>query len=338
MRQLIAALLIGLPLASPAQEAVIDRAVTKHVLPGYKIAAAEAQDLADAAQADCAPESAELRAAYHDAFDAWLGVEHLQFGPALADNRLFAMGFWPDPRGAGPRALARLIAAADPVGRDPAGYAEVSAAARGFHALETMLFDARAQTLGTADYRCALVRTMTVDMATTVQAIRAGWQGGHAEALRTAGAEGNALYPTGADALRTLFGAAEAGLEFNAAARLGRPLGTIDRPRPERAEARRSGRSLRNVTVSVAAIGDLALILAEPAGPEVTEDVSAQLDRIAALAARIDDPTLAGLAKPQGRVRVEALQSRLDELRVTLAQDVAPALGVAAGFNALDGD
>jgi hypothetical protein len=279
-----------------------------------------------------------LRSAYHHAFDAWLGVAHLQFGPALADNRLFAMGFWPDPRGAGPRALARLIGDADPVGRDPAGYAEVSAAARGFHALETMLYDPRAETIGTADYRCALVRTMTADMATTVQAIRAGWTGGHAEALRAAVAEGNALYPSEADALRTLFGAAATGLEFNAEARLGRPLGTIDRPRPERAEARLSARSLRNVAVSVEAIGALAAILAAPAGPDSAGDVAAQLDRIETLIDRADDPALQGVADPQGRLRIEAIRSRIDELRGTLAQDVAPALGVAAGFNALDGD
>jgi hypothetical protein len=248
------------------------------------------------------------------------------------------MGFWPDPRGAGPRALARLIGDADPVGRDPTGYAEVSAAARGFHALEIMLYDPRAETIGTAEYRCALVRTMTADLANTVQAIRAGWTGGHAEALRTAGAPGNAAYPAEADALRTLFGAAAGGLEFNAEARLGRPLGTLDRPRPERAEARLSGRSLRNVAVSVGAIGDLAAILAAPAGPGVEGDVAAQLDRIETLIDRAGDPALQGVADPQGRLRIEAIRSRIDELRGTLAQDVAPALGVAAGFNALDGD
>ena len=338
MRHLIAAALVALPLAAPAQESVIDRAVTGHILPGYERAAAEARELAAAAQAECAPESEALRAAWHDAFDSWLGVAHLQFGPALEDNRLFAMGFWPDPRGAGPRALARLIGAADPVGRDPAAYSEVSAAARGFHALETMLFDPRAETIGTAEYRCALVRTMTADMATTVQAIHEGWTGGHAEALRTAGAEGNALYPTEADALRTLFGAAATGLEFNADARLGRPLGTPDRPRPERAEARLSERSLRNVAVSVQAIGDLARILAAPAGQEVPDAIAAELDRIETLIDRAGDPALQGVADPQGRIRVEAIRSRIDELRGTLAQDVAPALGVAAGFNALDGD
>jgi hypothetical protein len=179
---------------------------------------------------------------------------------------------------------------------------------------------------------------MTADMATTVQAIREGWTGGHAEALQTAGAEGNALYPSEADALRTLFGAAATGLEFNAEARLGRPLGTIDRPRPERAEMRLSGRSLRNVAVSVTAIGDLALILAAPAGPDTLGDIAARLDRTQALIDRAGDPALQGVADPQGRLRVEAIRSRIDELRGTLAQDVAPVLGVAAGFNALDGD
>jgi hypothetical protein len=56
------------------------------------------------------------------------------------------------------------------------------------------------------------------------------------------------------------------------------------------------------------------------------------------VAARIDDPALAGVATPQGRIRIEGLQTEIDALRLTLGNDLAPALGVAAGFNALDGD
>jgi predicted lipoprotein len=272
------------------------------------------------------------------AFDTLLGSAHQQFGPAREDNRAFAMGFWPDPRGSGTRALGRLIREADPVGRDPAGYAEVSVAARGFHALETMLYDTRVRGIGTADYRCALIRTMTADVAATAAAIRDGWTVGHAAAVRAAGAPDNTVYPSRQDALRTLFGAASSGLQFNSEARLGRPMGAVDRAYPERAEAWRSERSLRNVEVSVASIGGLALILARPADPDVAEDLKGQLARIETLVARADDPGLQGVDRVQGRIRVEAIQGRIDELRRTLAQDVAPVLGVAAGFNALDGD
>ena len=101
MTRLFAAARIAVPVAASAQGSVIDRAVREHILPGYARAAAEAQDPAAVAQAEGAPDRETLRAAYQEAFDARLGVAQVQSGPALADNRLFAMGFRPDPRGVG---------------------------------------------------------------------------------------------------------------------------------------------------------------------------------------------------------------------------------------------
>ncbi len=58
-----------------------------------------------------------------------------------------------------------------------------------------------------------------------------------------------------------------AGLEFMADDRLGRPLGTFDRPRPERAEARASAGPSGNVRLSLAALERLAVALV-PASPQ----------------------------------------------------------------------
>lgn len=81
--------------------------VQGHVLPGYRALSTTAADLEQAAAADCSPESPELRAAYGAAFDAWVGVSHLRFGPSEVDDRAFALAFWPDPRGSTPKALGR---------------------------------------------------------------------------------------------------------------------------------------------------------------------------------------------------------------------------------------
>jgi len=322
---------------SPARE-VIDRVVEDHILPGYAAAADRTDALADAARADCDPDSEVLRAAWHRAFDAWLGVAHLQFGPAIEDNRGFAMGFWPDPRGTGPRTLARLVQSEAVAGTDPAAYAEVSVAARGFHALETMLYDARLREIGTEAYRCALIRTMAADLAETADDLLAAWREDYAATIRAAGGAGNTVFPAAADALRALYGAAETGLQFNAEVRLGRPLGTVERAFPTRAETSRSGRSLRNVTLSVAAAGELAVLLAAAASPGLAEEIAAHVARIDALADRVGDPALQGVDDPQERIRAEALASAIAEMGRTLSEDLAPALGVAGGFNALDGD
>ncbi|MEL6793843.1 MAG: imelysin family protein, partial [Pseudomonadota bacterium] len=126
-------------------------------------------------------------------------------------------------------------------------------------------------------------------------------------------------------------------LKFTSELRLGRPLGTVERPRPRRAEARLSERSLRHVEVSLAATRALSEHLSSD-DPDVAAELSAAFDRAMEAAARIDGPVLASVETPQGRLRVEALQQRIDEVRATLGRTLGPALGVAEGFNALDGD
>ena len=41
------------------------------------------------------------------AFDAWMGVQHLRFGPSEVDGRSLSIAFWPDPKGSGARARAQ---------------------------------------------------------------------------------------------------------------------------------------------------------------------------------------------------------------------------------------
>ena len=140
------------------------------------------------------------------------------------------------------------------------------------------------------------------------------------------------MFLSEAEACAALFTALATGLEFTADGRLGRPLGTFDRPRPNRAEARRSGRSARTALLSLRALRDLAATLAE--APRTLE----ALDCAAASAEALDDPTLAGVAEPSGRFAVEALQTEVAQARRAAAEEIGAALGVASGFNALDGD
>jgi ATP-dependent helicase/nuclease subunit A len=59
---------------------------------------------------------------------------------------------------------------------------------------------------------------------------------------------------------------------------------------------------------------------------------------VATVARVLDDPAFAGVAEPVSRLRIEILKQAIDRLRGRVAADLGPALGVAAGFNALDGD
>jgi len=331
MRVLAPILALALPLAAVAEtpEAVLDAVLSDHVLPrAIALEETTAALVSTVASGDCAPSSEALRASYQDAFDAWIAFSHLRFGPASTDERVFALSFWPDSRGVTPRSLTELIETEDPVVETAEGFAEVSVAARGFYAMEFLLYDETVSGLADSPYGCTLIARVAADINRTSDAIATEWHEEMAPAMRDADA---------ADGLRMLYAALSEGLQFNVDLRLGRPMGTFDRPRPRRAEAWRSGRSLRNLTVSVENLRSLALLLAQIDGVDevaIAEQFDLALNRIETL----DDPLFAGVATPQGRIAVEALQSRIREAAMTAQAELAPALGVTLTFNSLDGD
>lgn len=316
-------------LAAPAIGGV-DQVIDQHILPGYVGFAEASAALRDSAALDCNAKA--LRPAWNDAFDAWLGVSHLRFGPVEQGGQSIAIAFWPDERGAAPRMLAGLIADADPIIATPEGTAQISVAARGLFALEYLLFDP--QFADSGEYGCALVRALSVDLAATAGRVSAAWQDGYAETLRSAGAPENSVYLSPREAKQALFTALTTGLDFVVDQRLSRPMGSFDRPRPTRAESWRSGRSQRNVILSLRALADLAHTLSERDTPVSDAAFADAIGRAEAL----DDPVFAGVAQPAGRLRVEVVQQAVRAARDAVLAEIGPALGVAAGFNAADGD
>ena len=111
-------------------------------------------------------------------------------------------------------------------------------------------------------------------------------------------------------------------------------MGSFDAPKPQVAEARRAGRSLRNVVLSLEALRELARALSDQPIPETDAAFAQALETAEAL----DDPVLAGVANPTGRIRVEALQTQVAAIARAAAAEIAPALGVSVGFNSADGD
>lgn len=323
MRAALTVLCLLMPLPALADVAEV---VKGHILPGYDLLVAESGALAELARETC--ETERLAPAFHAAFDAWMGVQHLHLGPAEDEGRSLAIVFWPDPKGLGRKAQLALLTG-DPTKFAPDAFADQSVAARGLTGLERLLWP---EAPLPAD-PCPLIRATASDLARLATEIRDGWTNGYAELLLTAGAAGNTAYLSPEEARQALFTLVVTGLEHLRDQRLGRPLGTFDRPAPERAEARASGRSLRNVELSLLALRDMAAALSA-SSPKTL----AALNRAVALAKGIDDPALAGVAIPAGRLKVEVLQQSVEAARLAAVEELGPALGVGLGFNAQDGD
>ena len=329
MRHLALCLLALLPLPASAG---VREAVETQILPGYAAFAEAAAALSTAADADCSPGA--LRPAWNAAFDAWLEVGFLHLGPGEDSGRTLAIAFWPDPKGIGAKQQAGLIRTADPAVLEPQAFALQSVAVRGLFALERLLYPAAEDPAAAGgDYVCALTRATAADLARMAKGIQADWTGGYAEVLLTAGEPGNETFLTADEAAQALYTQLVVGLEFAKDSRLGRPLGTFDAPRPDRAEALASGRSLRNVVLSLEAMRDFTAALA-PDTPETDAAFAAAL----AVAADLGDPVFAAVAEPDSRLKVEILSQRVGSTVDAAVSEVGPALGVELGFNADDGD
>ncbi|WP_420567809.1 imelysin family protein [Thalassovita sp.] len=334
LKPLLLAAIVLVPLPALAQTPVSKTAVDAHILPGFTALEDASRRMAEAAKADCAPDSEQLRRAWGLAFDHWIRVSHLRFGPTESDNRAFALAYWPDSRGKTPKALAQMIATTDPIITTPGGVASLSIAARGYYALEFLLYDPAFRADPT--YGCALIRALTADIAATSHSIAQDWRGSYGALMKAPGQD-YSPYRSTEEVHQELFKALSAGLEFTSDTRLGRPLGTFDRPRPNRAEARRSGRSLRHVVLSLTALRDLALILS--AGDDsLSADIANAFDAVITQATALEDPVFAGVNDPSGRLQIEILKQDIDLIREQQLANIGAKLGVAAGFNALDGD
>lgn len=336
--------------------AVNHAAVDRHIVPGYEALARAGDGLKVAADAFCAaPDAAgleALRGAYHAAWDAWVAIRHIDFGPVQYLSRIHRIQFWPDARNILGRHLAGLLADADPARLEPDAFAEASVAVQGLPALERLLFgdDAAALLAGdaAARYRCDVVAAIGRNMATMTAGVLTDWiePEGYRWIMLQAG-EGGPVYETAAEATVDLVTSLLSSLEALRDARLMRPLGGEAKlARPRLAEAWRAGDTLRTVVVTLDALHALYRLDGDGFGAALRANGQAALDdavetgfaEARAQAAALDGPVDALFRSAEGRRRVAALADRLHSLRELLAKDVAPALGIAPGFNSLDGD
>lgn len=302
----------------------VDKVIDAQILPGYVAFAASTATLRNTAAADC--EATNVRPAWNTAFDDWMTVSHVRFGPVEQDGRAQTIAFWPDERGATPKALMALIAAPQ------TDIAQVSIAARGLFGLEYLLYDPAFDTSDPAT--CTALRALTADLAVIAAAVADDWQDGYADTMRRAGEPDNTTYLAPREARQAIYTALVTGFDFDADSRLARPLGTFDRPRPTRAEAWRSARSQRNLELSLIALHNTATALADTPIPQT----DAALTRAVQLVQTLDDPDLSGVADPQARLRVEILEQAVRTAQGAVTTELGSLLDVNTGFGVGDGD
>lgn len=321
MRALTLGLTLSCLAAAPAA-ADVPRAVDEVLLPGIAAFVERAGVLAQGAAADCRP--AVVLPLYAAAREAWGAIGDFRLGPT--ESAALTIAFWPDDRSSGLRALRAATSGPLPVAD------RLPASARGFPALDLML-GAPELDYAPGSAGCAVVTLLAADLAAQAAELERAWAD-YAHLLRSPGGSGNLAYLDTAEALRALYTQALAALDLTHDARLGRPLGEPAQPRPTRAEAWRTGQSLSAVLAAARGAHALAAALADHPLPQS----DAALARVEAAADAITDPGFRDITDLQARLRLEVLQQQIGTLRAALVAEIGDTLGIAPGFNALDGD
>lgn len=355
---LIGLIFVGATSASSAQEiAPADYArvnaalVETHALPRYERLATATDAFAMATEAICTGEGdadhERLRAGFHDTMDAWMGVQHLRFGPIDSRMRGFRFYFWPQARNKVGEAVAKLVAE----GQDEATLAtrieRVNVAVQGLLAAEVLIYEQRY--LDADAKGCGLLVALAANMRTMAAEILAEWQEGDdafAHLMTMPGPDSPHFEDHAAGTLaffQGLHDSLQLIYDINLKPVIGESAKTV---RPVLAESRLSGRSQRNIVVTIEALQALYLGEGGAGLGDLTAVADPKLDRLMRKAFRltletarsIEGPVEEAAADPARRPPVQKLAKQMQALKQIVRDRLAPALGLAVGFNALDGD
>jgi predicted lipoprotein len=299
----------------------------------------------------CAQPGAAGAARVGEAFEtlalAWSGVEILRFGPLVQANRYERLAFWPDTRGVMPKQVQALIAAQDDALLKPGALSGRSVAVQGLPALEYVLYGEPALleqggTPGFA-YACGYARAVAANVAAISRDVAQAWsaQGDFGRQFAHPQAD-NDLYRDPQEVAAEAMKALSTGLQFARDVKIVPVLGdTAAAARPKRAAFWRSKLSTRLLAASVDGLKAFYLAGAYPlpAGDAwMDASVRGELASAAQTLRAVPVPLEPALAEEEGRRLLTLASLTLKNAKAIVDQDLAPALGVMIGFNALDGD
>ncbi|MEI2415577.1 imelysin family protein [Orrella sp. JC864] len=287
-----------------------------------------------------------LERAFGDTVLAWAGVMFLRFGPLVQDNRYERIAFWPDPRGVMQRQVQGLLSSPEAAGLDAGMLAGRSVALQGLPALEFVLYrdggllrQAEPQAA-----ECRYAGALAQVLVRTVRELAQAWsgQGEFAQDFSRPGPQRNAYRSqreVAAEAVKALSGGLQFARDIQLAPTLAEPYrDSLAR----RAPFWRSGLTvafLRAQAQGLLAFYDTARWGFDARNAGMDQSIRHELAQWEQVLAGLPGRPYAELLQDEAaRGRLGLLLLVLQNARSLVDQDLAGYLGIAVGFNALDGD
>ena len=341
---------------APADYARVNAAlIENHALPRYERLAKATDAFAAVTAGFCGKRNGarheSLRTRFHEAMDAWMGVQHLRFGPVEFQLRGHRVYFWPQARGKVAGAVAEVVAADEDRVALAARIARANVAVQGLLAAEVLIFDDRylGPAGGGGAEGCGLLTAVAANLQTMAAEILTEWTTGDASFARRMVTPGpdNPYVEDHAAGTLAFFQSLHDSLQLTVDVNLAPVIGdSAQEVRPVLAESRLSGRSQRNIVATLEALEALYAGEGGAGLGELTAATNPKLDRLMrkafrltlATARSIDRPIERAASDPALRPPVTKLATQVQALKQIVRDRLAAALGLTVGFNAFDGD
>ena len=357
MRLFAAAVLVLFATPSMAASAIpfhdiIAGVIDDYARPKFAALASSTATLRDDVAALCkAPSQPALTAAqeaFRSAVVSYSEAEFLRMGPLGVDDRQERLLFWPDSKGIALRQVQQAIAAKDPTAASPATLSSKSVAMQGLGAVEFLLFGTGSADLAgaTGAYRCSYAASATSLIAGIAQALGSEWSdtrpGGASDAMLNPQPT-SSDYRTELEVINKIAATLSFGNDTIRDQRLGPILSlSTGTPKPRSALFWRSGMTGKALLANFSGLFDFF----RAAKFEAALDTSSRwvgrsiaFEFEGALAAAADVPLSMDEAvkTPEGMLGLRQMYVSTGSLD-TLDENLAQAMGLSAGFSALDGD
>lgn len=288
----------------------------------------------------------EARSAYRKSALIWSRIEWFRTGPAMAENRLERILFYPDRKSTGLKQVQRALVQEDADVTEPDALAGKSVAMQGLGAYEFLLFGKGSGDLATnrAAFRCAFADSVASNLVNIAVELQQGWQAGTpAATLFVRPGTDNPLFRDDTEALNLVLGTMIHGLEAIRDIRIGNFLREPGMDRPGSAVYRRSGLTMDSIAAGLQGLEDLFNDSGiEQVLPQQDRDLADQVrfefDQSIRTAESLDGPLQDLLADETSRKRLAYLKLSVRFIIQRLNDEIAPAAGLVAGFSFGDGD
>lgn len=350
--------LVAVFVAVPSMAADLNKplqgVVTDYIRPATAAFATSAGKLPGAVSGVCSdPSEANVlafQAAYSDTIRGFSRIQFLRFGPLLEDDRLSRLAFQPDPRGLAQRQIRKIYAVGDKSVLSAETLRNKSVAVQSLTAFDLIAFDKDTNiVLGAAgenrDFTCGYAEAIALNVAEIADSVAKDWADpdGYSQLLLSGGPE-NERYRSSTEALESVFNSLATGITIAKDQSILPALGkSKDKAKPRRFPFSRSGNSVTYLAGELGGVHDalVSMDLKAHMSPDdqwTIDTLGFEFNNADNYLAPLEPPLRKTFGDGTNYNQVAALVIVLNSIHDLMTQGVAGSLGLAGGFNALDGD